>query len=104
MNVPEEGETTSWFGAALYANYAFSDAFTLGFRGEYIGDADGEILGATDGSVTSFTLSGNYHVGGLKIIPEFRIDMAESEVFPDGDTGKFTDAVPVFLLAAVYSF
>ena len=40
-SVVQDGETTSWWGGALYANYGFSDKFLLGFRGEYIGDADG---------------------------------------------------------------
>lgn len=101
---PEEGDNTSWFGAALYANYAFSDAFLLGLRGEYIGDDDGLILGATDGSVFSFTISGNYKKGPLTIIPEFRLDSAAEDVFPDGDSGKVTSSIPVFLVAAVYSF
>ncbi|MCB0551346.1 MAG: porin [Phaeodactylibacter sp.] len=102
-NVVSEGDNTSWFGAALYANYAFSDLFTLGLRGEYIGDPDGEILGATDGNVLSLTASGNFHIGALTIIPEFRVDTASDEVFP-GDDGKLTQSLPVFLVAAVYSF
>ena len=102
-NAVAEGDNTSWFGAALYANYAFSDLFTLGLRGEYIGDPDGEILGATDGNVLSLTASGNFHIGALTIIPEFRVDTASDEVFP-GDDGKLTQSLPVFLVAAVYSF
>ena len=101
---PDEGDNTSWFGAALYANYAFSDAFLLGLRGEYIGDDDGLILGAIDGSVFSFTISGNYKKGPLTIIPEFRLDSAAEDVFADGDEGKLTSSIPVFILAAVYSF
>ncbi|MCO6479016.1 MAG: porin [Phaeodactylibacter sp.] len=102
-NAVEEGDNTSWFGAALYANYAFSELFTLGLRGEYIGDADGEILGLSDGNVLSLTASGNFHIGALTIIPEFRLDSASDEVFPD-DNGKLTRSLPVVLLAAVYSF
>ncbi|HMQ50190.1 MAG TPA: porin [Saprospiraceae bacterium] len=99
----DDAEPTSWFGAAIYANYAFGDAFTLGLRGEYIGDSDGLILGYTDGSVLSMTLSGNFHSGPLTIIPEFRMDMANEEAFSDAD-GKPTQSLPVFLLAAVYAF
>lgn len=102
-NAVAEGDNTSWFGAALYANYAFSELFTLGLRGEYIGDPDGEILGATDGSVLSLTASGNFHIGALTIIPEFRVDHSPNEVFP-GDGGKLTQSLPVVLVAAVYSF
>ena len=102
-NAIDDGENTSWFGAALYANYMVSDAFTLGFRGEYIGDADGEILGALDGSVLDLTISGNIHIGPLIIIPEFRVDLASDDVFPNGD-GKFTSTLPAFILAAIYDF
>lgn len=102
-NAIDDGENTSWWGAALYANYAVSDAFTLGVRGEYIGDADGEILGALDGSVLDLTVSGNIHIGSLTIIPEFRVDIANEDIFPDAD-GKFTSTLPAFILAAVYSF
>ncbi len=101
-NVIEEADNTSWFGAALYTNYAFSDAFTLGFRGEHIGDGDGLILGNMDGSVTSFTLSGNFYSGGLTFIPEFRIDIASDDAFVDGD--GLTSTIPVFLMAMIYSF
>ncbi|MCB0588761.1 MAG: outer membrane beta-barrel protein, partial [Phaeodactylibacter sp.] len=102
-NAVAEGDNTNWFGAALYANYAFSDLFTLGLRGEYIGDPDGEILGIPDGNVLSLTASGNFHVGALTIIPEFRVDMASDEAFPDED-GKLAKTLPVVLVAAVYSF
>ncbi len=102
-NAVTEGDNTGWFGAALYANYAFSELFTLGLRGEYIGDPDGEILGFADGNVLSLTASGNFHIGALTIIPEFRVDRAADEAFP-GDGGKFSKSLPVALLAAVYSF
>ncbi|MCB9035746.1 MAG: porin [Lewinellaceae bacterium] len=102
-NAVAEGDNTSWFGAALYANYAFSELFTLGLRGEYIGDPDGEILGAINGNVLSLTASGNFHIGALTIIPEFRVDHSPNEVFP-GDDGKLTQSLPVVLVAAVYSF
>jgi Putative beta-barrel porin-2, OmpL-like. bbp2 len=41
----KDGETSSWFGSALYAKYAFSDSFTFGLRAESINDKDGIILG-----------------------------------------------------------
>lgn len=102
-NVPGEGDNATWHGAAVYANYAFSNDFTLGFRGEYIGDPDGVILGLADDKILSLTLSGNFHAGPLTIIPELRADMATREAYSDAG-GKFTKALPVALLAVVYAF
>jgi hypothetical protein len=83
----------SWSGAALYANLAITEGFTLAARGEYISDQDGLIMGATDGSILGLTLSGNIHLGDLTIIPEFRTD-----------SGPEMDDIAGFILAAVYSF
>jgi hypothetical protein len=83
----------SWSGAALYANLAITEGFTLAARGEYISDQDGLIMGAADGSILGLTLSGNIHLGDLTIIPEFRTD-----------SGPEMDDIAGFILAAVYSF
>lgn len=100
---PEEGDNTSWFGAALYANYALSDAFTLALRGEYIGDEDGLISGVADNSITSLTLSGNVHLGPITLIPEVRLDTSKEDAFFD-EEGLPTDKSPAFIFAAVYAF
>lgn len=99
----EESGDANWFGAALYANYTFSELFTLGLRGEYIGDDDGLILGVPDNSITSFTLSGNFHLGPITLIPEFRIDQSSKDAYFDKD-GNPTSNSPALIFAAVYSF
>ncbi len=87
-----------FFGLAGYAQYAVSDAFALGFRYEnFAYEVDGSP------SVNSFTLSGNIYAGPLTIIPEFRMDMSDEDVFLDADdlpTGSFMEAG----IAAVYAF
>ncbi len=94
----------SFAGAALYLQYATSDAFSLGLRGEYFGDNGIEVVGK-DESVMDFTISANYKVGNMTIIPEFRIDMYSNEsVILDGTTGETGKSLSSFLLAAVYSF
>ena len=103
INVDETDDDLSWTGVALYANYAFSDAFTLGARGEYMDDPDGIILGNMDGNVIDLTLSGNIHIQDLTIIPEFRVDLASDPAFEDED-GDFQDSIFGFILAAVYAF
>jgi hypothetical protein len=99
------GETpeSNWFGAALYAKYAFSDAFTLGLRSEYIGDKEGLMLGVTDNRITAFTLSGNINLGPVTLIPEFRVDHASENTYLDADDNPVkTNAALIF--GAYYKF
>jgi hypothetical protein len=106
---PKEGAATNWLGTAFYANYAFTDKFTLAARGEYLADSKGMIFkdetnkGALDNTVYAFTISGNFKVDALTIIPEIRFDSAKKNVFND-DLGKFKTAETAFILAAVYKF
>ena len=93
-----EGDV-GYSGAALYPSYAISDAFALGLRGEYFKYKEGS--GDTD--VTALTLSGNYKINGLTIIPEFRLDSNSDEVFVDSDLAPTKSASQV-LLAVVYGF
>ncbi|HEU4791665.1 MAG TPA: outer membrane beta-barrel protein [Flavobacterium sp.] len=94
-----EGDV-GYTGAALYPSYAFNDAFALGMRAEYFKYKEGS--GDTD--VTAFTLSGNYKISGLTIIPEFRIDTNSDDVmFVNSDLNPTSSATQV-LLAVVYGF
>jgi hypothetical protein len=94
-----EGDV-GYSGAAIYPSYSFSDAFALGIRGEYFKYKEG----SGDTSVTAFTLSGNYKVSGLTIIPEFRIDTNSDDVmFVNSDLAPTSSASQV-LLAVVYGF
>lgn len=104
-------------GAALYVQNSFSDDFSLGLRGEYFKD-DGVGAIALDENVIDLTLSANYSVGALTIIPEFRIDMLSYDGFIDDNDGfDFSDednpiwvnptlskSLSSFTLAAVYAF
>jgi hypothetical protein len=94
-----EGDV-GYTGAALYPSYAISDAFSLGVRGEYFKFKEG----SGDTNVTAFTLSGNYKINGLTIIPEFRLDSNSDEVlFVDSDLAPAKSASQV-LIALVYGF
>jgi hypothetical protein len=94
-----EGDV-GYTGAALYPSYAISDAFSLGLRGEYFKSKEGSL----DTDITAFTLSGNYKINGLTIIPEFRLDSNSDEVlFVDSDLAPAKSASQV-LLALVYGF
>lgn len=102
------GDASTFMGFALYPKVSLSESFALGIRGEYLAvtnghlgifglDADGQ------GSVMEYTLSGNYTVGNLTFIPEFRIDMTSEDSFLDADN-KATNVMPSLNLAAVYKF
>lgn len=94
----------SFAGAAVYFQYATSEALSLGIRGEYFSDSGIEVVG-NDESVIDFTLSANYKVGNMTIIPEFRMDFYSNEsVLLDGANDTYGKSLPSFLLAAVYSF
>lgn len=104
----------SFSGVAAYLQYMFSESFSLGFRGEYFSVVKGYIdpgisldsMG--DGSVIDLTLSANYKIGALTLIPEFRIDVFDDNIIPTKDFDvsdtKFTDQLMSFTLAAVYAF
>ena len=103
------GETTSFLGFAVYPKLTLSDAFALGLRAEYFSVTKEhltDVIGLDDdgdGNVMAFTLSGNYKVNGLTIIPEIRMDKMSEDFFADKD-GEGTDMLPSVTLAAVYKF
>ena len=103
-----DGDASSFMGVALYPKITLSETFAIGLRAEYFGVTNGHlsVFGTDlkgDGSVTEFTLSGNYKVGGLMLIPELRIDSTSEDSFADSD-GKATNMMPSATLAAVYKF
>lgn len=103
-----DGDAATFMGVALYPKVSLSESFALGIRAEYLGVTNGHlgIFGVDDdgkGSIMEYTLSGNYSVGNLTFIPEFRIDMTSEDSFADAD-GKMTNMMPSLNLAAVYKF
>ena len=93
----------SWWGSALYLNYDPISKFGLTLRGEYLDDQK-NILGF-DGNVFETTLSANFKIDNLTIIPEFRLDNGSSSpgLFVE-NSGKATKTTETFVLAAVYHF
>ena len=95
-----------FYGAALYPQYATSDSFTLGLRTElFVEDGSFGAIGTgqSDSRVFTSTLTGNYKVGDLMIIPEIRIDTSSDDFFTDND-GSMNNRLSTFLIAAVYKF
>lgn len=93
----EDGE--SWSGVAGYFRYALSKQHGIGFRGEYFTDDDG--IRGFDSSVTAFTLTGDlsFADGAILFKPEFKIDIADDDLFED-DNGLINKDVQATLGAA----
>ena len=83
---------------SAYPRIKSSDNMSWGMRLEYIMFDD-----ANDTSVFTPTLTANYSVGDLTIIPELRLDSASEDLFLDAD-GAATEGLTSFNLAAVYTF
>jgi hypothetical protein len=92
--------SATWGGAALYINADPVSWFGLTLRGEYINDKD-EYLGLKN--IFAPTLSANFKIDNLTIIPEFRLDHSGNTVFYKNET-ESTKSTGSFILAAVYHF
>jgi hypothetical protein len=91
----------AWWGSALYFNYDPSEKIGLTLRSEYIGDKKGVYFGTEN--IFANTLSLNYRVGPLTIIPELRFESAKDEIYADKDLAGTKSTVSA-LLAAVLTF
>lgn len=100
-----EQVSRKWWGSAVYINLDFTPKVGLSLRGEYFDDKDGlkTFSGTSGGNVLAGTLSLNYKVGNLTIVPEFRIDKASVDIFNKSD-GRPIGTSPNLLLAATYHF
>lgn len=105
----ENGENSGFYGIALYPQYKTSEKFTIGLRGEYFSvykDGLTDVIGLDnqgDGNVIATTLTGNYTIGDLTLIPELRLDTTSEDFFIDKDR-EATKNLSSFVLGAVYKF
>ncbi len=95
-----KSKTSNWSGAALYLNVDPVNWFGLTLRAEYIGDKD-EYLGLKN--VFAPTLSANFKIDNLTIIPEFRLDKTGNAIFYKDATTQ-TASTASFIIAATYHF
>lgn len=91
---------STWSGAALYLNYDAATWFSLTLRGEYIKDKD-QYLGLK--YAFEPTLSANFKIDNLTIIPEFRFDKTGNAVFYK-NASETTKSISSFVVAVVYHF
>lgn len=100
---PDVGDGNAWWGSALYFNVDPTPTAGFTLRTEYFSDKK-DVLGVGFNSgIFATTLSGNFTVGNLKIIPELRLDAASENIFVKGD-GTQTKSTGTFILAAAYAF
>ena len=98
----DTGDDTGFGGAALYAQLATSENFKIGARYEFFNDKN-TVWDFAETNASDFTLSANYSIGNLTIIPEIRFDTNDENVFLDAD-GVATDNLASFLVAFTYAF
>lgn len=94
-------DTGGFFGTALYVTAGLSETADLSFRGEYFTATAPDGDDTDQANVLALTLSGNFKVGDLRIIPEIRLDSGSNDFHGFGEDD---DSAVAFLLAGVYSF
>lgn len=103
QTIKSGGISKSWSSNALYLNYDPSSKLGFTLRGEYFDDKKSATSGAFGTSIFATTLSANLKIDNLTIIPELRLDNANTAFFTKS-SGAGTKSTGTFLLAAVYRF
>ncbi|PWA05325.1 outer membrane beta-barrel protein [Flavobacterium psychrotolerans] len=92
-----------WFALVGYASYVVKEDINLAYRLEYFSDKDKVVYGVDGLGVIANTLSLNYKVGNLTIIPELRVDTTSKDFFTN-HSGNPTGLNAFALLATTYTF
>lgn len=100
---PDGGSGQSWWGSALYLNVDPTSAFGITLRGEYFHNEKASAFYAPCTNIFDVTLSPNFRVGNLTIIPELRVDAAKKTIF-EKNNADATKTTVTGLLAATYHF
>lgn len=89
-------------GVALYPQYAASDNFSIGLRGEYFTSHTDVV--EDDPNVFATTLTGSYSIDNFTVKPEIRLDSwSHREPYYDMDLAPSKNLTN-FLIAAIYCF
>jgi hypothetical protein len=124
--IPADGDVVSkktWYGANLYLQYAVTDIFTIGFRGEHFDNASGarglrnvdglgQAVGAT---ANTYTFTGSLSLADSHLIlkPELRMDVfnsldgsanEKSQQFMDSNGEYSKNSQTTLGFAAIYKF
>lgn len=98
---PVTGTSGSWVGNALYFNFDPSEKTGITLRSEFISDSKTIYFGTK--SIFANTLSVSCKVGPLTIMPELRIESAQSNFYTKKN-GSGTKSTASALVAAIYKF
>ncbi|CAN5161221.1 hypothetical protein BH20BAC1_BH20BAC1_02400 [soil metagenome] len=102
----------SWWGSAVYLNLDPTEKFGITLRGEYFDNENG-VSAAPATSIFDLTLSPNFKIGNLTIIPELRLDAAKTMIDPltgspmivfEKSDGSPVKSTVTGILAATYHF
>lgn len=94
-------EDGSWYGFASYLNFDPTAKVGLTLRSEYISDSKMIYFGSK--SILANTLSLNYKLGPIVIVPEFRLETADSDIYSKGD-GTIGGSSASALVAFIFKF
>lgn len=96
------GSTNNWSSNAIYINYDATKTIGFTLRVEYFNDKKN--VAGVGANILATTLSGNIHIYNLTLIPEIRIDNAQSAIFTKSNINANSKSDVSCLLAAVYKF
>lgn len=97
------GDGSKWWGSALYFNLDPTENFGLTWRTEYFSN-EKAVVAAPEANIFSNTLSANFKVGPLTIIPEIRLENANTAIYTKSDKIGAEKSTASALVAAVYAF
>ncbi len=101
LRTPTSGTNGNWIGNALYLNFDPSAKLGITIRSEYISDS--KLVYFTTKNIFANTISFNFKVGALIIIPEIRMETANSNYYLKTN-GTATKGAANALLAIAYKF
>jgi hypothetical protein len=102
-SVTDTGEDTGFGGLALYTQIQATKALKVGARYEFFKDKNTAFSDFSETTASDITLTANYSIGNLTILPEFRLDTNKEAIYLDSD-GQSQKSLASFVLAFVYGF
>lgn len=97
------GKKSIWKSNAFYVNYDPSKKIGFTYRSEFFYDKNAISAGAFATNIFANTLSFNYKINKLTILPELRIESAKDPIYLNKE-GNAANKSASFILAAIYKF